>query len=107
MKKEKLERAVQRVKEEKKSSTRSWKNSLQFIRGSLWTFHVFWKMKPQPKKLWEICSKTKAEAWYLLTAQSCNKVVGKEEISQHFGDIQKSKGKREALIFIERMNLFW
>ena len=40
----------------------------------------------------------KAEAWYLLTALSCNKVFGKEEISQILEILRKERGNGGQLI---------
>ena len=83
VKKEELERAVQRVKEEKKTLNQKLEKQLAVYKGQLMDFSRILENETAAREiLGDLFEKMKAEAWYLLTAQSCNKVVGKEEISQ-------------------------
>ena len=94
------------VKEEKKTLNQKLEKQLAVYKGQLMDFSRILENETAAREiLGDLFEKMKAEAWYLLTAQSCNKVVGKEEISQILEIFRKegetggayfcSKGRRE------------
>lgn len=107
VKKEELEKAIERVKEERKKLKQKIEKQIAARRGQFMNFsHILENEAAANEILQEFFEKIEQDSWYLLTVQSEKKQLLREEI-QNIQGILKKNQEFVLHIFIQRMNSFW
>lgn len=106
VKKEELEKAVQRVEEEQKKLRQKIEKQLAVRRGEFMDFsHILENEAAAKEILGDLFQKMEEDAWYLAAVQSRNQQLSKRADSKHFGNFPGRE--KQCSLFLSQTGIYF